>query len=389
MNIYEYINSSEYINNFFKSEQILVKDLTNGINEVYLLENKNKNIHLILKKALPYFKQYGPDHPLNENRILFEAKALEIFKINNNKFVPNLYFVDKNESLILIEYIESKISLNQFLQSGIINRNFSEQLSTFLSNSFFQTSCFFMTLDKRKELLNDFLGNNSMQELSKQFIFTDLINKYTHRSESQEHLNELFTDFNSKNTLLVKNIKYFENKFLTQLDCLLHGDLKGGSILLNEDEISIIDYEFSNFGPMGYDLSSIIYVFVSLIVNYDLARCEKEYITWLISTIEEIWYKFKKKFSLLWEEENQNMDQEKDIYFDNLLKDTVGFMGVQMLCMMIPHVVPFKSNNINIENEKTYYKKMDLIAKIFITRYESFTSIEQVIKVIKSHLQYY
>lgn len=383
MIIIEYIKNNEFINNFFKGEEVYIKDLTNGINEVYLLESKNKDLQVILKKALPYFKQYGPEHPLDKCRILFESKALEIFKSNNNdNFVPNLYYVDEKESLILIEYIKDKISLNEFLQRGIVNKNFSEQISTFLSNNFIKTSLFNSNQEERKNLLNTFSGNNQMKELSIQFIFTDLIDRYTKLIQGNKKTNELFTDLNSQNNLLLENIENLKNKFKQKEECLIHGDLKGASILLNENEFYVIDYEFSSFGPMGYELSSIIYVFVSLIINYDLAKCDKEYISWMINTIEELWYKFNKKSSLL----NTKFNDETSI---DLLKDTVGFMGTQMLSMMIPHVVPFNSNNIKIENENIYYKRISLIGKIFINKHSDFTSIEQVIKVIKSHLQYY
>lgn len=382
MQISEYIKNSEFINNFFKFEEIFIKDLTNGINEVYLLENKNKDIQAILKRALPYFKQYGPEHPLNQSRILFEVKALGIFKENNKRFVPDVYFVDKDESLILIEYIKGKVSLNEFLQRGIINQNFSEQISTFLSNNFVKTSTFGIKENEKENFISTFLANNEMKEMSVQFIFTDLINRYKSLLPSNKKTNELFTDMNSQNYILLDNIENLKNKFIMQKECLIHGDLKGASILLNDEDIYIIDYEFSNYGPISYELSSLIYVFVSLIINYDLGKCNKEYISWMIVTIEEIWYKFKEKSSLLSSETNEE-------FFNNLLKDTVGFMGVQMLSMMIPHVVPFNSNNIKIENEEIYYKKIGLIGKLFINNQKSFNSIDQVIKVLKSHLQYY
>ncbi|XPV68647.1 MAG: phosphotransferase [Halarcobacter sp.] len=381
MDIEEYIESSDYLKRFFKFEEIYIKDLTNGINEVFLLENKKKDIQIILKRALPYFKQYGPKHPLNVNRILYEAKALKFFKSCNQNFVPNLYFFDEKENLIVIEYIKNKISLNQFLQRGIINKNFSEQISDFLSANFLKTSTFGTNAEEREKLLNTFQANKHMEDLSVQFIFTDLIDRYTKLTNSNKKTNALFLDLDSQNSLLFKNIEGLKNKFISQNDCLLHGDLKGASILLNEDDISIIDYEFSNFGPISYDLSSIIYVFVALTINYDLARCDKEYISWLLFVIEDIWYKFKEKISL-----NKKIDTK---YYDMLLKDMIGFMGVQMLSMMIPHVVPFNSNNIKKENEDIYYTKMGLIAKTFVNNHKSFNSIEQAVKVLKTHLQYY
>jgi len=380
LQINEYIKTNPFLEDYFNSKNINIKDLTNGINEVFLLEDGDKK--LILKRALPYFKQYGPKHPLDESRVLFEAKALEIFKKNNKQLIPKLYLIDEKESLILVEYIKDKISLNQFLQSQLINKNFSEQLSDFLCKNFFHTSTYGIGLEKKQKLLDTFQGNNHMKELSVQFIFTDIINRYKTLKNTEEKTNNLIDELNMQESLLVKNMEILREKFILENECLLHGDLKGGSILLNDEDISIIDCEFSSYGPIAYDLSSIIYVFVSLIINYDLAKGDKTYISWLISVVEEIFYKFKEKLLSL----NKDIGEE---FFDNLIQDIVGFMGIQMLSMMIPHVVPFKTTFIKKETETIYYKKMDLIAKIFIKRYKTFNNIEQVLKVIQSHLQHY
>jgi len=49
-----------------------------------------------------------------------------------------------------------------------------------------------------------------------------------------------------------------KEKFMTQAQSLLHGDLHTGSIMVNQRETYVIDPEFAFYGPMGFDIGAVI-----------------------------------------------------------------------------------------------------------------------------------
>ena len=101
-----------------------------------------------------------------------------------------------------------------------------------------------------------------MLSLTKEFIFTRPFNKAdetNHCSDSvRERLNTVYGDQQVLQTANKMLKIFFEKK-----ECLVHGDLHTGSILVKGSDARIFDMEFAYVGPAAFDLGLLIanYIF--------------------------------------------------------------------------------------------------------------------------------
>ena len=101
-----------------------------------------------------------------------------------------------------------------------------------------------------------------MLTLTEQFIFTRPFNPddETNRSSSEvkERLDTVYSDADVLNTA-----KKMLDIFLHKKECLVHGDLHTGSIMVKSEDARMIDMEFAFVGPASFDLGLLIanYIF--------------------------------------------------------------------------------------------------------------------------------
>lgn len=53
-------------------------------------------------------------------------------------------------------------------------------------------------------------------------------------------------------------VMLLREKFLTQAQALLHGDLHTGSIFVTPESTKVIDPEFAYYGPIGFDIGAVL-----------------------------------------------------------------------------------------------------------------------------------
>lgn len=134
-------------------------------------------------------------------------------------------------------------------------------------------------------------------------------------------------------------VAILRNKFLTQAQALLHGDLHTGSIFIKPDSTKVIDPEFAYYGPMGFDIGAVL---ANLLLNFAAQEgwskdeeSRSAYRAYLTQTIKDVWTHFEENFRALWNE--QGVDRVftapgyQDYFMLNLLRDTVGFTGAKMV----------------------------------------------------------
>ncbi|MGM0519742.1 MAG: phosphotransferase [Campylobacterota bacterium] len=389
MDIATYLDHNKNIKEFFENRKIESIGISSGINEVNLLQSPSNGKKAILKKALPYFKQ-EPQEPLSQQRILFESNALKLFEELTPGYTPKIYFKDEQNFLFVMEYLQECTILNRAIQEGKYLPQLAKDIAYFLSTSAFLTSSFCKSFSSRQKLI-EYYKKNEMKELSSGYIFDTLLEMFTvaHQVNTIK-ISPLSEDsIYNKNELLVKT-KELKEIFHKQNESLIHGDFKGGALLVNRNKTFVIDFEFSSFGPMGYDVGSIFHLFVCMAINYDITNTDNLYKKWLLDNMEIIWNKYKYNFIELYKMENKYHDIgyiEK--YLESVLQQSIGFLGIHMLSMSISLVIPIQASILDTKEELEfqYFKRVYDIAKIFILKYHKFNSIEKVIKTISAHFK--
>ena len=342
--IKEYIDETQEIRDLLldkdeSTDKLDISEIGDGnLNFVYIVSSQKKSI--ILKQAVPYLRCVGEDYPLSRIRMTFEIEALKIEKKICPDFVPEIYYSSHEMSVVVMQ----NLNQHKILRGEMINRVqfplLSEHISTFLADTLFYTSDFYLDSKQKKENVKKFI-NIELCNITEDFIFThpyedNDTNEYNPKLDML-HVKKFREDRDIKVAIL--NMK---QKFMTNAEALLHGDLHSGSIMLNKDETYVIDPEFAFYGPIGFDVG--IYL-ANLIMSYlSLDKDETQYKKYVLTMIKDTWNMFAEKFktNMIENEKKQKslqFDYPKGLddlaYFadsavDNIFADTIGFASCEM-----------------------------------------------------------
>ena len=327
------LNEDESIDN------IEVREIGDGnLNFVYAINSPKKSI--ILKQAVPYLRCVGTDYPLGKERMTFEIEALKIEKKIAPDFVPEIYYSSHEMSLVVMQNLDR----HKILRSEMINRvvfpKLSEHISTFLADTLFYTSDFFLNSKEKKENVKKFI-NTELCKITEDFIFTHPYEENETNEYSPKLDMSVVKSFRENRDIKVAVAK-LRYKFMSEAQALLHGDLHSGSIMLNLDETFVIDPEFAFYGPMGFDIG--IYL-ANLVMSYlSLDKSEKEYREYVSGMIKDTWELFAQKFktnminhekkikSLQFDYTNgiKHYEYFVDGFINDIFQDSIGFMACEM-----------------------------------------------------------
>ncbi len=342
--IKEYIDETPNIRALLLSDdesidKLDVSEIGDGnLNFVYIIKSDKKS--LILKQAVPFLRCVGEEYPLSRIRMVFEIEALKIEKEICPQYVPKIYYDSVDMSLVVMQNLDS----HKILRGEMIKREvfplLSEHISTFLADTLFYTTDFYLSSAQKKEGVKKFI-NKELCKITEDFIFT-------HPYEDNET-----NEYNPKLDMSVVK-KFRENrdvkiavakmryKFMTDAQALLHGDLHTGSIMLNRDETYVIDPEFAFYGPIGFDVG--IYL-ANLVMSYfSLKEDENFYKDYVLTMIKDTWEMFASKFktnmvenekkrkSLQWSYPDglEHFGHYADSFVKDIFDDSVGFMACEM-----------------------------------------------------------
>lgn len=365
-NIGDYLQRIDVANDFVDVSMMKIKDISGTINSVFVVESIGFK-PFIVKQALPYFKQWR-DAPFSQHRIKNEYKAWETYYKVAPKYLPHIHYYDEKMCLFIMEYVESALCFNDIVNQEIILENFADDITTLLSNVFFATAF----SAEKNQLTAFFKENDAPYKKTVEVIFQNWEREIVRLYD--ENLPFAATRKETRQKAILK----LQNTFQNQHQALIHGDLKGGAILVDSRHaIKLIDYEFAYFAPIGYDLGSLLYILVATYLTYSLYEGHAVYKAWLLETIELIFTQFEAKFFANAFEKNCTFDMQ------TILQESVGFAGVQMLMAKIPF---FRLDSISREEfsvkMELYLKKTLEIADVFIARHKAINSIEDVIKIL-------
>ena len=342
--IKEYIDETPQIRSLLLDDGESVNKLDVGeigdgnLNFVYIIKSDKKS--LILKQAVPFLRCVGEEYPLGRIRMTFEIEALKIEKEICPSFVPEIYYDSTDMSLVVMQNLDD----HKILRGEMINREvfplLSEHISTFLADTLFFTTDFYLGSVKKKENLKKFI-NIELCKITEDFIFTFPYEE-NETNEYNPKLDMSVVKQFREDSHVKKAVAKMRYKFMTDAQALLHGDLHTGSIMLNKKETFVIDPEFAFYGPIGFDVG--IYL-ANLVMSYfSLEKNENAYRDYVRNMIKDTWNMFALKFktnmveneqkrgSLQWNYPNgmKHFEGYVDEFIKDIFDDSIGFMACEM-----------------------------------------------------------
>ncbi|KUL55341.1 hypothetical protein ADL22_00085 [Streptomyces sp. NRRL F-4489] len=318
-----------------------------------------------VKQAPPYVRAAGPSWPLTPQRVMFEHRALVEHRRHAAPYVPEPLHVDAAGHLLTVEYLEGHTVMRTGLTAGACYPYFAGQAARYLAHTLFFTSDLALPARRKRELASHFEANTAMCQIMEDMVFTEILlphprNRWT-SPELDADVKELQQDIELK--LAVSRLK---SRYLTSREALLHGDLHTGSIMVSgpgsgtgtgtEPSIGVIDQEFACYGPMGFDIGTLL---AHLLIAYFAAgthgpdRSEQQ--NWLLSAVEQLWDDFREHFIRLWRDHADGdaypaalfageaagaLEAERQRHLDELFTESLGFCGAEIIRRIVGFARP-------------------------------------------------
>ena len=318
---------------FSQDDNITCKEIGDGnINYVYRISNGKDSI--ILKQAGVHTRSNSSGRILDINRNAREAEILSFYGSILPDLAPKIISIDKVMNLFVMEDLKSFLILRDALMKGQIYHHLQEQITDFLAETTLSTADFFMDPFTKKENVIKYT-NKELCKISEELVFREPFFNVLKENVFSESLNKFVEDnlYNNKQIQLeAAKLKY---EFMNNPQALIHGDLHTGSIFVDDNYIKIMDCEFAFYGPIGYDLGTIMANFIFSYVYHLYVTKDKNYISFLFKVIDDILRLFKNKFIAKFLNESNDISVQNDYFIEyyllEVLKTGFGICGLELL----------------------------------------------------------
>jgi len=346
-----------------KPDDWTVEEVGDGnLNLVFLVHGPKGA--LCAKQALPYVRLVGESWPLPLSRAHFEHIALVEEAKHAPDLVPRVRHYDPIASMTIMDCLDGHIIMRKGMIAGRRYPLFATHIARFMAETLFRTSDLALTAAEKKRRVAELSGNVMLWKITEDLIFTDPyceaeLNRWT-APQIDPDAQAIRGDMKLK--IAISELK---ERFLSETQAMIHGDLHTGSIMINAESTKMIDPEFVMYGPMGFDTGAVI---GNLLLSYfsqdghaKEPGARRDYQDWILAQIEAAWTEFEQRFLALWETAHAGDAYPKHLFADDagkkayaeiqraymrrLFADTLGFGGAKMIrrILGLAHVLDLES----------------------------------------------
>lgn len=321
---------------FAETAALEVSEIGDGnINFVYRVAEAG-GASVIVKQALPYVRIIGEGWPLSLDRNRIEAEALVLEAEHAGDWVPEVYHYDQPLAAIIMQDLGD----HQNLRHALIERRrlpaLAEHLGLFMARTLFHTSDLHLDAHRKKALVQRFI-NPDLCKITEDLFFVDPYCDHE-RNAINPPLRPV-AEALWQDELLKAEVADLKYAFLNRAEALLHGDLHAGSIFVTATSTKVIDPEFAYFGPIGFDVGSLI---GNLLLNWcgqhqlpGEAAERAAWRDWLLQQLERLWHHFSGEFGRLMAAAttdptlaNPHWQQRR---LRQIWQDSLGFAGTELI----------------------------------------------------------
>jgi 5-methylthioribose kinase len=387
--IIEYVRTRPELSEvFYMGEALTADEVGDGnLNLVFRIwAEADPERTVVIKQALPYLRLVGGDWPLPVDRARIEAEALKIEYDRVPAHTPRVYFYDPDMYLFAMQNLNHHIIMRKGLCQGIKYPRFAEHIGLFMARTLGETSDLKLDYRTKKEMVRQFI-NPELCKITEDLVFTEPYRK-TERNGFHKELEPQVVALQADEALRVE-VAQMKEKFMTQAQALIHGDLHTGSVMINQTDTYVIDPEFAFYGPMGFDVGAVI---GNLFLNYashevrtpdpDKRADFRQYLT---TTVIDLWHVFEREFQRhVWDHVdtiNMPIGYQKN-YMLRALQDSAGLGACKMMRRVIGLAGVEDVRGIADVDERAIAGSLGLnIGQALIMEREQIHTIEELVEV--------
>jgi 5-methylthioribose kinase len=340
---------------------------------------------VVLKQALPYVRLVGDSWPLPTERARIEAAALEVQGRLVPQHIPRVYFYDPVMYLTVMQNLNDHIIMRKGLIQGIKYPRFAEHIGLFLAQTLGRTSDLVLDYKTKKEQVARFI-NPELCKITEDLVFTEPY-RYTERNLYHKEIEPQVQALQADEALRVE-VAQMKEKFMTQAQALIHGDLHTGSLMVNQTDTYAIDPEFAFYGPMAFDIGAVIGNLFLSYASHEVRTADPEkradFRRYLTDSIIRLWQVFEDEFQKIWGEVDPiNMPTGyQRAYMLSLLQDSAGMGACKMMRRVIGLAGVTDIRGIEDVHERSIAASLALnIATGLLKQRQAFHRIEELVEL--------
>jgi len=371
-----------------------------NLNLVFIVDGPKGSV--CVKQALPYVRAAGPSWPIPLERAYFEHSYYVAVAPFVGKLIPKIYHYDPDLCCIVMERLSPHIIVRHGLIAGRRYRNLAHDMGEYVARACFFTSDLASPFERKMDGIARFAGNTALMRISVDLIFRDPYVADARNRHTSPHLDEVVARLRRDGPLKAA-VARFGQKFLTETQSLIHGDLHSGSVMVSENDTRVIDPEFAFYGPIGFDLGAF---FGNLLLSwcsqpgYATSNDDRlAYQDWILDQAKTFWETFRSRFLALWAGHAKGdawpavmfsapgdlaaLDSARNAFLDSWFADMLGFAACKMIRRILgfAHVIDFERIQ---EAALRGFCEADALAlaHLLLTHPEQFRTVDDVLDAV-------
>ena len=343
-------------------EQWQVQEVGDGnLNLIFIVQGPVGSV--CVKQALPYVRAAGASWPMTLERAFFEASYYAAVAPWVGGLIPRIYHYDRELYCTVMERLSPHIILRQGLIAGRRYPNAARDAGEYIARASFFTSDLARPFEHKMDGMALFARNQALVRITVELVFCDPYRVSERNRHTSPQLDQIVAELRGDGRLKVAAAQYGQ-KFLTDTQALVHGDLHSGSVMVTESDTRVIDPEFAFYGPIGFDLGAFLGNLLLSWYSQPGHATEHdnrlEYQQWILEQVVSFWESFRRSFLALWAEhahgdalptsmfaraeEANTLELARRAFLDGLFADMLGFAACKMIRRIVgfAHVIDFE-----------------------------------------------
>jgi len=306
-----------------------------NLNLVFKIRDTNGVSRVIVKQALPYVRCVGESWPLTIDRARIEAETLIVHGQYCPQHTVKIIHHDPELAVMVQEDLSDHLIWRGELVQGKHYPQAASQLGEYLAQTLFHTSDFYQDAQHKKSEVGRFL-NPVLCLITEDVVFPEPY--IEHERNRYDAALQPTVDALRADIPLRIAVAALKQRFLSNAEALLHGDVHSGSIFVAEGSLKVIDAEFGFYGPMGFDPGSAM---GNLLLNYCglpglvATREAADGREQRLQDLRDLRLSFSERFLQLARDETQDVAFKVPGYAEYFLKqvwhDAVGYCGSELI----------------------------------------------------------